>query len=167
MRSEAVEGADLGEDAALVFVDAGAEQEVVEILPGTARALLGDAFQGGPAHAADAVEAEAEGFFRFDGGDEIELGQCLPPQRRLRPGSQKGCPLDDETANHYMKLAKEALLNSLPLADKDNEIPLILGQLCVAGKEFDDAETYFKKAAETVANPVEALFGLCEIYGFS
>jgi tetratricopeptide (TPR) repeat protein len=104
-----------------------------------------------------------EALTRVDSG-KGERGEQLKHLGKAYKAYTESGLLEDETVDHYMNLAKEALLNSLPLADKDSEIPLILGQLSVTGKDFEDAEKYFKKAAETALNPVEALFGLCEIY---
>ncbi len=72
--------------------------------------------------------------------------------------------IEDETRDHYLKLARDAFSKSHAQNPEDPEIPVILGELSVAVKEYGEAERFFRQALKGIANPVEPMLGLCRIY---
>jgi len=72
--------------------------------------------------------------------------------------------IEDETRDHFLKLARDAFSESLAKNPQDQEIAAILGELSVAVGEYGEAERYFREALKGTANPVEPLLGLCRIY---
>ena len=65
--TERIERAGLSEDAALVFGQSAAAEEIGEVFPRRGAALLGDDFLRGTAQAAELIEPEAEGGVIFQG----------------------------------------------------------------------------------------------------
>jgi len=72
--------------------------------------------------------------------------------------------IEDETRDHFLKLARDAFSKSHAKNPQDQEIPAILGELSVAVGEYGEAERFFRQALKGTANPVEPLLGLCRIY---
>lgn len=72
--------------------------------------------------------------------------------------------IEDETRDHYLKLARDAFSKSLAKNPQDQGIPAILGELNVAVEDYGEAERFFRQALKGTANPVEPLLGLCRIY---
>jgi len=80
-----------------------------------------------------------------------------------RKYAESGFPVED-SRDHYLNLAKEAFLQVLLLDPEDARILLVLGELCLAGKEYSKAASYFNKAVESASESAEALIGLCQTY---
>lgn len=104
---------------------------------------------------------EAQALVSSGEGDEAEDLKHLGNVYR---GYAESGLIEDETRDHFLKLARDAFSKSLAKNPQDQEISAILGELSVAVGEYGEAERFFRQALEGTANPVEPLLGLCRIY---
>jgi len=104
---------------------------------------------------------EAQALVSSGEGDEAEDLKHLGNVYR---GYAESGLIEDETRDHFMKLARDAFSKSLAKNPQDQEISAILGELSVAVGEYGEAERFFRQALKGTANPVEPLLGLCRIY---